>query len=215
MGIANQGVFGGWRKRVGNVVGRIRQGQNVYSIYQPVVANPKTQAQMSHRTAFALLSGVFKVALNFVKVGFAKLDGYEHGSAFSAAVGYNLKRDAVSGTYPNQAVDFEHLVVAEGGIDLPFSPSGDLDSGNITVTYADNTGRGDAEATDEVMLLLYSEPLNQVAFTTNAAIRSARMATIEVPANWSGTGKIHCYMAMRRPSTKECSKSIYIGNFTA
>lgn len=215
MGIANQGVFGGWRKRVGNVVGRIRQGQNVYSIYQPVVANPKTQAQMSHRTAFALLSGVVKQILGFVKLGFAGLDGYERGSAFSAAVGYNLKRDAIAGSYPNQAIDFEHLVVAEGGIDLPFTPTGDLDSGKVTVTYADNTGRGDAEATDEVMLLLYSEPLKQAVFNTNAAVRSARMAEIEVPSTWTGTGKIHCYLAMRRPSSKECSMSAYIGNFTA
>lgn len=187
----------------------------MYSIYQPVVANPKTQAQMSHRTAFALLSGVVKNILGFVKVGFANLDGYERGSAFSAAVGYNLKRNGISGTYPNQEVDFENLVVAEGGIDLPFSPTGDLDSGTVTVTYADNTGRGDAEATDEVMLLLYSEPLKQAVYSTNAAIRSARTASIEVPSTWTGTGKIHCYMAMRRPSSKECSMSVYIGNYTA
>ena len=215
MGIANQGVFGGWRKRVGNVVGRIRQGQNVYSIYQPVVANPKTQAQMSHRTGFSLLSRVFSTMLSFIKVSFAKLDGYERGSAFSAAVGYNLKRNAISGVYPSQEVDFENLVVSEGSIDLPYNPNADLDSGTLTATYADNTGRGNAEATDEVMLLLYSEPRNEVAFSTNAALRSARTASIDVPSAWTASGKIHAYLAMRRPSTGVCSVSYYLGNYTA
>ena len=47
MGKANQGVFGAWTKRVGNVVGRVIQGVNVYSIYQPNVSNPRTELQQS------------------------------------------------------------------------------------------------------------------------------------------------------------------------
>lgn len=51
-----QGIAGGLRGKMGNVVFRQRQGQTVASQYQPVVANPRTEGQNAARAKFKLMS---------------------------------------------------------------------------------------------------------------------------------------------------------------
>lgn len=53
MGKANQGILGAFTGKVGNVVGQISRGQQVYRVYQPNVNNPKSPKQTEQRRAFA------------------------------------------------------------------------------------------------------------------------------------------------------------------
>lgn len=214
MGKASQGVFGFWRGKVGNVVGRVRQGQNVYSIYQPSVANPRTPAQVTGRSKFTLISQLISTLLGFIKVGFASLDGYVRGSAFSSAVGLNLKTEGiVTGTYPNLEIDYSKVKVSDGKIDLPFNPSGSAEGNILTVSWADNSGRGDALATDKAMVLAYNSSTNECVFDLAVADRSARTGTLTMPTVWSGD-TVEVWLAMERPDTKEVSDSTYLGSFT-
>lgn len=52
MGIIKQGILGALSKKVGNVVGASWKGIPVLRIYQPIVANPKTAAQITARSEF-------------------------------------------------------------------------------------------------------------------------------------------------------------------
>lgn len=214
MGIANQGVFGSWRKRVGNVVGRILQGQNVYSIYQPNVANPRTQAQQENRTKFTLIAKFMAVMTGFLRTSFAKLDGYAHGSAYSAAVGYNAKIDGiVSGVYPNYEIDPTKVILSEGSVDLPFNPSATAEGTTLTCTWADNSGRGNALADDSVMVVVYSKDENVAVYDVKLASRSERNGVLTLPSAWTGQS-VDAWIAMRRDTTGECSISSYLGSFT-
>lgn len=212
MGKIKQGILGGFSGKVGPVIGTSWKGKAVIKARALSYNDRNSLAQQEQRAKFTLLSQLLAKIVGFVRIGFAKKAvGI---TAPNAAMAANID-EAVSGAFPQFAVDFEHLLVANGTVDLPYTPTGDLDSGTVTVTYADNTGRGDALADDKVMLLLYSEPLNQAVYNTDAAVRSARTASIDVPSTWTGTGKIHAYLAMRRESTGQCSPSVYIGNYTA
>lgn len=214
MGKASQGVFGFWRGKVGNVVGRVRQGQNVYSIYQPSVANPRTPAQLTGRSKFTLISQFISAVLGFIRVGFAGLDGYVRGSAFSSAVGLNLKTEGITtGVYPNLQLDYSKMKVSDGKIDLPFNPSGSAEGNTLSLTWADNSGRGDALATDKVIVLAYDSTTNESVFDLTVADRSARTGTVTLPTQWSGDS-VEVWMAMQRPTTKDVSDSAYLGSFT-
>lgn len=214
MGKASQGVFGFWRGKVGNVVGRVRQGQNVYSIYQPSVANPRTPAQLAGRSKFTLISQLISALLGFIKIGFSRLDGYVRGSAFSSAVGLNLKVEGiVTGTYPNLEVDYSKVKVSDGKIDLPFNTSGSVEESTLTVTWADNSGRGDALATDKVMVLAYNSSTGESVYNLAVADRSARTGSVTLPTAWSGD-TVEVWLAMERPDTKDVSDSEYLGSFT-
>lgn len=213
MGKANQGVFGAWTKRVGNVVGRVIQGVNVYSIYQPNVSNPRTELQQSQRAKFTLLTQFFSTMTAFLRISWKSLDGYKHGSAFSSAVGWNLKNGAVTGTYPNYSIAMNKVKVSDGNIALPYNPGATAESGTLTFTWADNTGRGDALATDNVMVAIYNPTKDETIYSTALGVRSERTKELQCPSNWSGD-QVHVYFAMRREATDECSDSTYLGDLT-
>lgn len=214
MGIANQGVFGAWQKRVGNVVGRIVQGRNIYSIYQPQVSNPQTQAQQSNRSAFSVMAEFVSQSLAAIRVGFRNLDGYKKGSAYSSALGYNLtKAKAVGGVYPNLEVNYSKVVVSEGGVDLPYDPSGSVADSELIVTWADNSGQGDALATDKAALFLFNTTQKKSVFAVTDSTRADRSAKISVPTAWTGDNAVG-YLFMVREDKGVNSMSAYVGTYT-
>lgn len=213
MGKANQGIFGGWTKKVGNVVGRIVQGQNVYSIYQPNVSNPRTVEQQQNRTKFTLLSRFMSAMLPAIRLGFRNLDGYERGSAYSAALGYNSKLGIVAGTYPNYEINTNKAVVSEGTVELPYDPSGSVEDGELTVTWADNSGQGDAEASDVAVVVLYNTNRTMCVVSAATSKRSDRSAKLSVPAAWTGDTAV-AYLFMMRERNRTNSMSAYVGSYT-
>lgn len=213
MGKANQGIFGGWTKKVGNVVGRIVQGQNVYSIYQPNVSNPRTLEQQQNRAKFTLLSRFISSMLPAVRLGFRNLDGYAHGSAYSAALGYNSKLNIVGGSYPNYEIVVNKAIISEGSVALPFDPSGSASDGEYTASWADNSGQGDAEASDIAVVVLYNQTNPACVVSELTSKRSDRMAKVTIPTAWTGdTGNAYLFMMRERNRTNSMSK--HLGTLT-
>lgn len=213
MGKANQGIFGGWTKKVGNVVGRIVQGQNVYSIYQPNVSNPRTVEQQQNRAKFTLLSRFMSAMLPAIHLGFRNLDGYERGSAYSAALGYNSKLNIVTGTYPNYEILVNKAIISEGTVALPYDPSGSSSEGEYTASWADNSGQGDAEASDIAVVVLYNQQRKVCVVGAQTAVRSDRSAKVTIPTAWTGdTGNAYLFMMRERNRTN--SMSTHLGMLT-
>ena len=203
------GVFANWYGRIGNVVGRIRQGRTIMSIYQPNVANPKTSAQLAQREKFTLLAECFKTMSEFLKVTFHNLDGYDTGNYYSAAIGYNMKlNQCFTGSYPNTQIDFTHLQISNGSVALPYSPSASAEGTTLAITWADNSGMGNAETTDKVMICVYNATKNQSVSNTAFAERNDRNGTMTLPSTWTGD-TVNVFLAMSR-SINDCSPSVHL-----
>lgn len=210
MGKIFAGPWANFQGKVGNVVGRISQGRTVLSVYQPIVRNPKTPSQLAARQKFGVVTAGLSPITGFLRYGFHFLDGYKTGNPFSAAVGYNLEHGAVAGTYPNQEFDFSKAKVAVGGIDLVYSPSATADGTTLSITWADNSGMGNAQQTDKVMICVLNAEKGQSVYNIELADRNERNATFSLPTSWSGD-TVNVWMAMRRESTQECSMSTHLG----
>lgn len=213
-------VYGGFTAnfygKLGNVVGRVRQGRSILSIYQPNVHNPKTAGQQLARGKFSLLTGFLKTISGFLRVSFRDLDGYKTGNSFSSAIGYNFRRDpSVFDGVSSEALElvFSNIQVSQGSIDLPYSPSAIADGTELGLTWSDNTGFGNAEATDVAMVVAYNKDKNVSVFSTNLAARNARSATFNMPTGWTGDSVV-VWFAMCRPSTGMCSASAYLGTIS-
>lgn len=213
MGVCDQGVFGAWRNKVGNVVGRVRQGRNIYAIYQPQVANPRTPDQLRYRRIFASMSQLAHNLLPILRVGFASLDGYKYGSAYSSFVGFNIK-GGVAYTYDAQSgvvtLKYDKLDISVGGLPLPYSPVGTLDGSDISATWSDNSGTGHAAANDVAYVCVYN-PVKLSSIYAGSATRSQRSAVISTPASWSGD-TVEAWLFMRSEKG-ECSETFYLGSF--
>lgn len=214
MGKANQGVFGSFTGKVGNVVGRVRQGQQVYCIYQPNVGNPQTPAQQANRMKITLLSRLGSLLLLAIQDGFKQLDGYEKGSPYSAFVGYNCKvAQPLTGVYPNLEIDYPKVAVSEGSLMNPFNCQGTADNLNIDLTWADNSGMSNALATDQVNVACLNKTKNTAMYFPGLAKRSERAAQATCPASWSGDD-VEVWAFFARENDTMMSKTIYIGSFT-
>lgn len=210
MGKCNQGVFGNWTKRVGNVVGRVVNGRNIYSIYQPNVSNPQTEVQQQLRTKFSMLSKFGSVNAGFLKPGLLESKG--EGTWLSRFVSVNFD-DGITGTWPSYELNFSKLIMSQGNVDLPYNPAAQLQGSDINITWTDNSGIGNARDNDKVMFIVFNKDKSQSIADTEAADRSTRQASYSLPASWNGD-TVYVYFAMYRVQAKVASASVFLGQFT-
>lgn len=214
MGKAFQGVYGSFVNKVGNIVGRVKQGVQIYSIYQPSVANPRTPEQVANRSKFGTLTAFVSKILPGVKVGFQKLDGYRYGTAFSSCVGYNLKAGVVApdgqGGYE---IDYSKMAVSEGQLDNAFNLQGSVDSNTLSLTWADNSGMGNALATDVLNVVVFNTNKKAAIFNEGSAARSERTASVTIPTAWN-SDNVEVWAFFNRKDNSLQAKSVYIGSFT-
>lgn len=210
MGKSSQGVFGGWTNKVGNVVGRMRGGVNIYSIYQPNVSNPKTTIQLQVRRKFSMCSKFLSAMSGIAKIGFK---AYSQGGYWmGVGVAHNYD-DCVTGTWPSYVYNFSNLVVSKGVLAQVYNPSASAQGLDLNLTWTDNSGIGNALDTDGVAVGIYNETKNEAAVDSLSAARSARQASFSCPSTWTGD-KVHVYMFMHRQDDSISSDTLYLGNFT-
>lgn len=212
MGVCDQGIFGAWRNKVGNVVGRVRQGRNVYAIYQPQVANPRSFHQLRYRRIFAAFAKLAHNLLPILRIGFASIDGYKHGSAYSSFVGYNIKHAYYS--YDDGAgtviIYYDTVILSVGNVPLPYNPRGTLDGSDFNVRWRDNTGEGIAAAEDVAYVCVYN-PAKSENIYGGKYTRAEQFAVVQMPAAWSGdTVKAWLFM---RDAKGNCSETRFLGSF--
>lgn len=198
--------------KLDNTVGFLgRGGKRHVRFFTGKYNDKKSQEQLAARLRFKLLTQAAAAVSGFLRLGFNK----SFGSTMSPTNAF-VKLSyvgGVTGTYPNLELSPKDLVVSYGSIDNPFSPTANADGEDITVSWSDNSGLGNAEATDKVMLLLYNPAKQQSVYSLAVADRSTRTATLSAPATWAGD-QIAVYLAMQRPTTGETSKSVHLGIFT-
>ena len=210
MGKIKQGILGGFSGKVGPVIGSSWKGKAIIKARALSYNDRNSEAQQQQRAKFGLVSQFLSTVNGFVSLGFA--DKAKGITAPNAAMVINLE-EAISGTFPNYEINYNKVVVANGTVDLPYDPSGSVADGELTVTWADNSGQGDALATDNAMLLLYNTTQKKAVWALTDATRADRSAKITVPTAWTGDTAV-AYLAMRRASNGGTSKSTYVGSYT-
>lgn len=209
MGKCHGGVFANWTKKVGNVVGRIVDGVNVYSIYQPNVSNPNTQLQQRVRSNFSLLTEMLAKTANFGKQGM--LNYRTKGTWLSTLIGLNYAT-GITGTYPNNTIDFSKLILSKGILDNALNLAAQVQGNDVNFAWTDNSGMGNASENDKFALLIYNKDKNVAIYDTAATDRSSRQTTYSTPTAWTGDS-IEVYGYFYSPEKRIVSTSQYLGTF--
>lgn len=191
---------------------RMRKGVQIASVYQPVVANPNTEGQQEWRYRFSQITSMGRMCANFINLGFAAY------SKEMSARNYFMKKnvsDVFSGTWPNLTLSYNKLVFAAGTVDLPWNPANTASESAITFTWTDNSGIGNAQATDKASFLIINKSQGTAQALTDVATRSAATYSYTFPTAWAGD-EVELYMFMRGSLqyANECSPSVYLGNIT-
>ena len=207
MGKISQGILGGFSGKVGNVIGVNWKGIDYMRVKPASVANPKTEGQVDQRSKFSTVLQFLQPLQGFLKVGF-------HAYAvkmteFNSAMSYNVK-NAITGEYPDYAIDFESALVSRGALTGALNPEASSPGlGQVQFNWADNSNDGNASPTDKAMVLVYNPVKNEAVYVTDGPERSTGTHTLTVPDNYS-SDTVHTFIAFLNEEN-EVSNSKYVG----
>lgn len=188
MAIYFAGYLSPIRNKLGNAVGRKWRTLDVLAVYNGRPRNPRTTAQQVQREHFKIMSQLSLVFAPAIELG---LTVATNGTPIPPR-SYFMKKnwdvvsmsdDPISGT-----VDATSIVCGQGNLVPAETTAAGLDTSsplNAKVTLVDNSGTGNALATDEVYLFVYDKEAG-AGILSGKKERNAEAIEIAVPASWNG-----------------------------
>lgn len=205
MGKTTGGLFGKVRGKAGDGIGSSWKGITTVRSMPLSVANPNTAAQQAQRSKFAACILVARLLLaDLISTywnPFAK-----KMSGFNAFTKKNIDCFA-GGVFATPADFFAARGILTGLANMVVnSIAGDL----TNITWDDNSGTGDALATDEVLFLMYNETQDVWdLFYHASSIRSEGEWDVPNSPNYDNDDVIRIYGFCARPDISKVSDSIY------
>lgn len=161
MGIIKRGILGGFSNKVANVVGSSWKGIAVIKSLPLSVANPNTAAQQSQRNKFSacvLFAGT--ILTTVIKPCWDRWA--QRMSGYNAFVQTNIDFFSSAGLITPAS-----LITARGSLVgvVNLAAQADASLGTITINWDDNSGSGNAAASDDAYAVVYN-------FTTQELIQA-------------------------------------------
>lgn len=209
-----QGYLGAQIGKLGNAVGRTWKGRAVMAVYQPNVANPRTEAQQTNRAKFSLAGKLASAFLNAIQVGMG-FAAKQYRLTESNVFVKNNYNEITANSPDDVTVNYSGLEVSDGN--LPEVSFGQVDYGSgqhlqISCPITGGSDQPGADDDDNVYLVAYCPEKNQ-AVLGSPAKRSAASVAVNVPAAWDGMD-VHVYgFAVSNPklAKKRTSATTYCG----
>jgi len=204
MSTIQQGILGAGKGKVGGVIMSSWKGISTIRSMPASVANPQTVAQTAQRTKFSAVVAVARLLLS-------ELIAIYWDPFAKKMSGYNdfVKRNIAcftGGVFATPA-DF---VAARGTLvgvsNLAISAS--ISNHSIVATYDNNSGVGDALASDVGRICFYNADQNYWKTITSTGKREDEMAEF-VDNDFNDGDTLQCYFFFSRPDVSKISDSAY------
>jgi len=205
------GILGGFIGTAGNVSGYMRNGQNFVRSRRRKSSGPMSAKRLAQQQKIKVcneFTGPFCVSGFFRKT----FPDYGHsGTGFNRATSAIMNL-AIVGTYPDIAIDYQHVRISQG----PLPPAGNASvvnsDGNILFSWEDNTGTGSAKENDKVILVAYFPATQTALFSIGTAVRKDEQAVLETPAMQGETAET--WIGFLSHDEKDAANSIYSGRIS-
>lgn len=213
MGTYNKGILGPFSGKIGTVVGSSWRGKDYMRSLPKKGNRTPTQQQSRQRLRFATVQQ-FLVPLQPV---LRKCYGLYAGefTRTNRAMSYHMT-EAVVFNDPGYDILYPKVQISKGdlqgltGETFAPTPVGDPLQG-VALSWSDNSGEGEALATDQLVVALYEPTTKTTRYQLNAAQRNAVSAVIALPANLSGL-TVHAWAAFAAADGSRQSASTYLGS---
>lgn len=216
MAIYFAGYLSPIRNKLGNAVGRKWRTLDVLSAYNGRPRNPRTTAQQNNRVHFGVLGNLAMSFANIIALGFTKTCAGTHIPPRSYFVKENWNKVSVD-TPGVATVDYTEIVCGKGTlVEAGYGAANFSQPLSVSVPLTNNTGSGNALATDKVQLFVYS-PEALAGVMSDAKTRADESVVAAVPATMNGH-RVHVYaITYGAPNTDNegmNSVSRYLGSGT-
>lgn len=208
MGTYNKGILGAFSGKVGPVVGASWRGKDVMRSLPRKTSRVATATQLLQREKFTMVTE-FLTPLNSV-VGRYFGNNTGDKTRRNQAMSY-LMREAINYVDPDLVWDFSQVLISRG--DLLGMTGAAVAAGtgqSVDITWTDNSGQGDAETTDKLVVVLYEATSKTTVHALNAGSRSQGASNVIVPAFLTGL-TVQVWASFASTDDKLYATSQYLG----
>jgi hypothetical protein len=214
MGKFNDGIFGSFSGRVGNVVGANWRGIDVLRKRpRKKPGRVGTASQLEQRAKFSMIIQFLNPIKEVAGTYFSKETKTK--SRFNLATGYNLKNALIDGPGNTFTLDFSKVLISKG--ELRGLEGGALAAAAgqvLDLSWTDNSGQGSAAATDLVLAVVYSPSLDLFQmYNPSTAVRGDASVQLTLPAYYNAT-EVHVWATVVSSDKKVAAVSTYMGTVT-
>jgi len=184
MAVTQNPITGRMKGQAGGMVFSKWFGLNTMRAYNPNPQKSETTKQLAQRQKFTIIQEVLSPALVFVRKGFELFT--QGKTAFNVAMSKNLK-SAITGAYPNFAVDYQKLVLSEGTLkDLGEVSDTAVSGHKVHCEWTRDGSDGDCDESDQVNICIMNTDTKEAVVAMGKGPRADGETTITVPASWIG-----------------------------
>lgn len=205
MAIIKQGILGGFKKKIGSVVGSSWKGVATMRSLPLSVANPRTAAQVSNRTRF-------KACAEFASLILASLIKPLMDRFAGQMSGYNYFTKLNKAIWANPlAPVWANLVIAKGKMIAPEILTTGVEDGELSLTYNEEQGDRYGLPTDELYLLAVDNTTGAILYQgKTSATRASGAVTLTLDEETETGQKVNVYVAFLRADGSEVSNTSYV-----
>ena len=203
----SKGILGGFRGKVGTVVGVNWRGKDIMRSLPTKKKRVATEAQTLQRNKFKLVIGFMSPLRSITSKYFGEYQGSK--SRTDLSVSHQLM-EAVVDNNGVLELDYSKVVITKGVLPSVLVQSSAIENSELKLTWVSNAGIGLAKATDKAMVVVYSQSNAMFYVVDGEAIRDEGMLTAAIPNGWT-TADNSVWLCFVAEDGAYCSTSEYLG----
>lgn len=174
--------------------------------------DPKTTAQITHRTRHKLATALLSNIKYLIKIGYQKSEKATPSHEFIS----HVILDAVKGILPNQYIDYSLLRISRGKIPPPFKIKLENQVRGLFISWEADLRHAESLKNDHLVILLMN-PNGESLIHYKLATRQDESATLQLPNGFTDT--VHAWVFYHNPdkfpyeSREKVSDSVYLGYY--
>ena len=199
--------------KLDNVVGFKQRGKHYYRMQGCTFHDANTSAQQETRAKFAYVTQLIHKIGAVYKTGYLNFDPAKSQRSHFFS---NLWNEAVTGNMSDgYTVDYEKVKIARSLLLPTYSMTCSVLGAQHKCSYSwtDNSGQGDAEATDKICINLYNPTKGVSMVFEDVAQRSAEACQVQYSTAWAGD-TVYNYIFWKK-ADGSCSDSQLVNFFVA
>ncbi len=207
MGTFSRGLLGGFKGKVGSLVGSTWKGVEVLRSKAGVRKSDFSPEQLQQQAKFTLIIKFLRPLAPWLNQVYGA--PADRMTGFNKATAYNML-NGITGEYPDYRINYRMISLGQGYLpNAGSAAAGSPTTGKISVSWKDNSGDGRAGPADKAFVALYCETLNRWILNQNAAVRGDRTFSLDDPL-FAGKA-VQAYLGFVSANGKQVSTSLYAG----
>ena len=171
---------------------------------------PPSEKQLQHQAKVGMISTFVYSMRDLLDKTFINFAIQKTGT--NAAFSYNFK-NAVAGDHLPYSINYSLVLVSRGDLPNATEPvAAAMGNGEVKFSWTDNSGTGQAKATDKCIGVIHCPELRSSIFSNGTDTRKAGSTLLPVP-QWAGK-VVETWLVFLSQNDTEVANSVYTGQLT-